>query len=64
MFKMFQTLNKPAVTNEIAGIRVSEWPTYNNYTKWCKLMHIAISGQGPLNHIIVAPPPPTDLKNP
>ena len=33
--------------------------TYQNYTKWCKLILIAIDGRGRLNHIIDAPLEPT-----
>ena len=48
MFQMFQTLNKTIVTTENSRVCVSERLTYNNYTKWCKLMHIAII-EGDLN---------------
>ena len=61
MFQMFQKLNK--VNNQTenpTSIKISEKLTYHNYTKWCKLMHVAIGGRGRLSHIIAGPPPPSD----
>ena len=63
MFQMFQKLNKTtSQTENPSTIRISEKLTYHNYTKWCKLMHIAIGGRGRLSHITAAPPLPTDPK--
>ena len=61
MFQMFQKLYK--VNNQIenpTSIKISEKLTYHNYTKWCKLMHVAIGGRGWLSHITAGPPPPLD----
>ena len=61
MFQMFQKLNKTTrQTENPTTVRISEKLTYHNYTKWCKLMHVAIGGRGWLSHITVAPPPPID----
>lgn len=61
MFQMFQKLNKTTNQTETPStIRISKKLTYNNYTKWCKLMHVAIGGRGWLSHITTAPPPSTD----
>ena len=61
MFHMFQKLNK---TNNQTGnptsVKISEKLTYHNYTKWCKLMHVAIGGRGRLSHITAVPPPPSN----
>ena len=61
MFQMFQKLHK--ITNQTenpTSLKISEKLTYHNYTKWCKLMHVAIGGRGRLNHITAGPPPPLD----
>ena len=57
MFQMFQKLNKmnDHIENP-TSIKISEKLTYHNYTKWCKLMHIAIGGRGRLSHITTGPP--------
>ncbi|XP_057518458.1 uncharacterized protein LOC130799377 [Amaranthus tricolor] len=62
MFQYFQQLNKQTnSTNEpqTTDLRVAEKLTYHNYTKWCKLIQIAIEGRGRLSHIIDVPPEPT-----
>uniref|UniRef100_A0A803M0T0 Retroviral polymerase SH3-like domain-containing protein n=1 Tax=Chenopodium quinoa TaxID=63459 RepID=A0A803M0T0_CHEQI len=63
MFQLFQKLHKNP-NNPEAGtpqtVRVAEKLNFNNYTKWCKLMHIAIGGRGRLNHITANPVPPVD----
>ena len=57
MFQMFQKLNKTHnQTENSTSVKISEKLTYHNYTKWCKLMHVAIGGQGRLSHITAAPP--------
>uniref|UniRef100_A0A3Q7F038 GAG-pre-integrase domain-containing protein n=1 Tax=Solanum lycopersicum TaxID=4081 RepID=A0A3Q7F038_SOLLC len=58
LFQMFQTLNKNSTNIELGTsqiVRVAEKLNFTNYTKWCKLMQIAIGGRGRLNHIIVNP---------
>ena len=35
-------------------VKITEKLTYNNYTKWCKLMQIAVDGRGRLSHITAA----------
>ena len=65
MFQMFQKLNKTNnQTENPTSVKISEKLTYHNYTKWCKLMHVAIGGRGRgrgwLNHITAIPPPPSD----
>ena len=61
MFQMFQKLNKPHnQTENSTSVKISEKLTYNNYTKWCKLMHVAIGGRGRLSHITAAPPTSSD----
>ena len=59
MFQMFQKLNKTTnQTKNPTTVKILEKLTYHNYTKWCKLMHVAIGGRGRLSHITTAPPPP------
>ena len=63
LFQMFQTLNKNSTNIEPGTsqtVRVAEKLNFTNYTKWCKLMQIAIGGRGRLNHIIVNPISPDD----
>ena len=55
MFQYFQQLtkqNNPTSEPQSTDLRVAEKLTYQNYTKWCKLIQIAIEGRGRLNHII------------
>ena len=61
MFQYFQQLNKQNTSNEPSStdLRIIKKLTYQNYTKWCKHIQIAIEGRGRLNHIIEAPPKPT-----
>ena len=35
-------------------LKVAKKLTYHNYTRWCKLMHIAIQSRRRLDHIITA----------
>ena len=51
IFQKFQKLNKPNPTENVSTIQLSEKLNYNNYTKWSRLMHIAINSRGKLNHI-------------
>ena len=61
LFQMFQKLNKTNnQTENPTSVEISEKLTYHYYTKWCKLMHVAIGGRRWLSHIIAAPPPPSD----
>ncbi|XP_057543943.1 uncharacterized protein LOC130823341 [Amaranthus tricolor] len=61
MIQMFQKLNKlNNQTENPTSVKISEKLIYHNYTKWCKLMHVAIGGRGRLSHITVVPPPPSD----
>ena len=61
MFKMFQKLNKTtSQTKSPTTDRIFEKLTYHNYTKSCKLIHVAIGGRGWLSHVTAAPPPPID----
>ena len=63
LFQMFQTLNKNSTNIEPGTsqtVRVAEKLNFTNYTKWCKLMQIAIGGRGRLNHIIINPISPDD----
>ena len=62
-FQMFQQFNKINQSNESTSpdLKIGEKLTYHNYTKWCKLIYIAIEGRGRLNHITAAPPEPSDL---
>uniref|UniRef100_A0A803L9R4 GAG-pre-integrase domain-containing protein n=1 Tax=Chenopodium quinoa TaxID=63459 RepID=A0A803L9R4_CHEQI len=58
MEQMFQKLNKNPTNTETGTsqtVRVAEKLNFTNYTKWCKLMQIAIGGRGRLNHIIANP---------
>ena len=60
LLQLFQQLNpnkQPTelVTNTQTPI-ISEKLTNQNYTKWSRLMHLAISGRGRLKHIIADPP--------
>ena len=61
MFQMFQKLNKTtSQTENPTTVWISEKLTYHKYTKWCKLMHVAVGGRGRLSHITAASPPPID----
>ena len=60
MFQMFLKLNKPNPTENLSTIQLSEKLNYNNYTKWSRLMQIAISSRGKLNHITNEPCKITD----
>ena len=61
-FHLFQKINKENRSSDSSAskLRVAEKLNYQNYTKWCKLIRIAIEGQGRLNHIIAGPPSTTD----
>ncbi|XP_057523858.1 uncharacterized protein LOC130803672 [Amaranthus tricolor] len=67
VLRLFQQMNKtnkpepePEPEHSTPDLKVSEKLTYHNYTKWCKLMHIALDSRGRLKHIIAAPPAPAD----
>ena len=60
MFRLFQQMNQNTQNSESSELKVAEKLTYQNYTKWCKLIYIAIEGRGRLNHITAAPPEPSD----
>ena len=64
MFQMFQKLNKPNPTENLSTIQLSEKLNYNNYTKWSRLMQIAINSRGKLNHITNEPSKITDSNYP
>ena len=64
LFQLIRQLNpnqQPIETITSSPLLISEKLTNQNYTKWTRLMHLAISGRGRLNHIIAEPPPTTDL---
>ena len=66
MTHLLEILNKLNTnrTNLEAGsnqaINLSEKLNHQNDTKWFKLMYLAISGRGKLNHIIASSPSPND----
>ena len=62
MFQLFQQIqkNNQATEPSTPELKVAEKLNYQNYTKWCRLMHIAIEGKGRLSHITASPPQPTD----
>ena len=65
MFQMFQKFNKLTnPTENLSTIQLSEKLNYHNYTKWCRLMHIAINSRERLKHITVEPPSSTDSEYP
>ncbi|XP_057526492.1 uncharacterized protein LOC130805723 [Amaranthus tricolor] len=64
MFQMFPKLNKPNPTENLSTIQFSEKLNYNNYTKWSRLMQIAINSRGKLNHITNEPSKITDPNYP
>ena len=65
LLKLFSQLNNNKLPTEIIAntpsFSISEKLNHRNYTKWSRLMHLAISGRGQLNHIITQPP---SLKDP
>ena len=63
LLQLIRQLNpdqQPIETITSSSLTISEKLTNQNYTKWSRLMHLAISGRGQLNHVIVEPPPKTD----
>ena len=62
MFQLFQKMQKLNTANEqsTSDLRVTEKLNYQNYSKWCRLMKIALEGRGRLKHIIDTPPSSTD----
>ena len=65
MFQMFQKFNKLTnPTENLSTIQLSKKLNYDNYTKWCTLMHIAINCRGRLKHITIEPPSSTDFEYP
>ena len=59
MFKQMNIQTKPTVI-EFGDLKVSEKLTFHNYTKWCRLIYIALEPRGRLHHITAKPPSPTD----
>lgn len=57
MFHLFQKLNKPTTftENSTSTVKITEKLNFHNYTKWCKLMQIAIGCRGRLSHITATP---------
>jgi hypothetical protein len=66
MFQLFQKLNKQSSSTENPSsmVKITEKLTYNNYTKWCKLMQIAVGCRGRLSHITAAPVANTEPEYP
>ena len=62
LLQLFKQLNpnKPSTETSTHTLLISEKLTNQNYTKWSRLMHLAISGRDRLNHIIDDPPPTND----
>ena len=62
MFKLFERMHKPNTQIETVSpdLKVAEKLNYQNYTTWCKMMHIAIGARGRLSHITDAPPDPSN----
>ena len=63
LLELLQSLNTTKSNPEFSShqtVTISEKLNNQNYTKWARLMHLAISGRGRLNHIIANPPPTTD----
>ena len=62
LLQLFKQLNpnKPSTETNTHTLLISEKLTNQNYTKWSRLMHLAISGRDRLNHIIDDPPPTND----
>ena len=64
LFQLFQQLNPNKflieTTSTAQTLSISEKLTNQNYTKWSRLMHLAINGRNRLNHIIAVPPSKND----
>ena len=62
MFQLFQQMQKTNQNTEPSTpeLKVAKKLNYQNYTKWCRLMHIAIERKTRLYHITAAPPQPTN----
>ncbi|XP_021718356.1 uncharacterized protein LOC110686079 [Chenopodium quinoa] len=62
LLQLVTQLNTNRSTSETLNqaIQISKKLNHSNYTKWSKLMQLAIGGRGRLNHITVVPPSPTD----
>ena len=61
LFKQLNSNQPPTETvTNTHTLSISEKLTNQNYTKWSRLMHLAISGRDRLNHIIDDPPPTND----
>ncbi|XP_057540778.1 uncharacterized protein LOC130818633 [Amaranthus tricolor] len=64
LLQLFKQLNSNQPSTETVTnthtLSISEKLTNQNYTKWSRLMHFAISGRDRLNHIIDDPPSTND----
>ena len=61
LLQLINQLNTNKLPTENTNtLSISEKLTNQNYTKWSRLMHLAISGRGRLNHIIDDPPSKID----
>ena len=61
LFKQLNSNQPPTETvTNTHTLSISEKLTNQNYTKWSRLMHLAISGRDRLNHIIDDPPSTND----
>lgn len=61
MFKLVERMHKPTQIETVSpDLKVAEKLNHQNYTSWCKMMHIALDCRGRLNHILDEPPSPTD----
>ena len=61
--ELFQQLNTRPMenSNTSSTVTITEKLNQTNYTKWSRLMHLAISGRGKLKHIAANPPATDDL---
>ena len=62
MFNLFKQMHQPNIQIEIISpeLKIAEKLNHQNYTSWCKMMHIALDYRGRLSHIIDEPPSTTD----
>ncbi|CAO2827852.1 unnamed protein product [Amaranthus hypochondriacus] len=63
LLAILQQMNQPK-SNQDGGsnqtLNLTEKLNHNNYTKWSKMMYLALSGRSKLNHIIASPPTPNE----
>ncbi|KAK9732802.1 hypothetical protein RND81_04G023300 [Saponaria officinalis] len=67
MLQLFKELNKPSSSsteNTTHSLTLTEKLNHHNYAKWARLMYLAISGRGRLQHITAAPPNTDDTEYP